>query len=65
MNNIILIALISFTKFLSLLPKSIFTSKNSPLWQLIGKFDEEKEKNHLERILIIVFLKKIKDGEKI
>ena len=44
MNNIILIALISFTKLLSLLPKSIFTSKNSPLWRLIGKSMKKRKK---------------------
>lgn len=44
MNNIILIALISLTKLLSLLPKSIFTNKNSPLWRLIGKLMKKRKK---------------------
>ena len=44
MNNIILIALISFTKFLSFLPRSLFTNKKSPIWKLLGSLMKKRKK---------------------
>jgi KDO2-lipid IV(A) lauroyltransferase len=44
MNNITLILLISFTKALSFIPKSIFTNKNSPLWSLLSKLLKKRKK---------------------
>ena len=44
MNNIILIALISVTKFLSFLPRSIFTNKKSPIWKLLGSLMKKRKK---------------------
>jgi len=44
MNNITLILLISFTKALSFIPKSIFTNKNSPLWSLLSRLLKKRRK---------------------
>ncbi len=44
MNNIILIALISFTKFLSFLPRSIFTNRKSPIWKLLGSLMKKRKR---------------------
>ena len=44
MNNITLILLISFTKALSFIPKTIFTNKNSPLWSLLSRLLKKRRK---------------------
>ncbi len=43
MNNIILILIITFTKFISLLPRSLFT-RNSILWKVLGNSMKKRRK---------------------
>ena len=43
MNNIILILIITFTKFISLLPRSLFT-RNSILWKVLGRLMKRRKK---------------------
>ena len=43
MNNIILTLIITFTKFISLLPRSLFT-RNSILWKVLGRLMKRRKK---------------------
>ena len=63
MNNIILTLIITFTKLISFLPRTLFT-RNSLMWRILGN-SMKKGEELLKPISIIALRAKVMNGEMI